>query len=311
MAMAETHLQAARADDAPQGLIDGFERRRLPGDGVTIDALVGGSGPPLLLLHGYPQTRLAWRAVACELARHFTLVIPDLRGCGRSDKPPDDAGHQTYSKRRMARDQMATMAALGFQRFFVAGHDRGGRVAYRLALDHPDAVERLAVIDIVPTADVFEGTAASAMALFHWSFLAQPHPLPEQLLEGRTNEFLAHLFSRWTAPGFAFEPVSMHDYLECFRDPATVHATCSDYRAAWAVDRHHDLQDRNANRTIGQPLQVLWGDHGTADATGPMRIWNAWAAHASGQAIRAGHFVPEEAPTETAAALRDFFSATR
>jgi haloacetate dehalogenase len=311
MAMAETNLPPAQAHNAPQGLIEGFERRRLPGDGITIDALVGGSGPPLLLLHGYPQTRMAWRAVAPELARHFTLVIPDLRGCGRSDKPVDDAGHQTYSKRRMARDQVATMAALGFARFFVAGHDRGGRVAYRLALDHPEAVERLAVIDIVPTVDVFEGTAASAMALFHWSFLAQPHPLPEQLLAGRTDAFLAHLFSRWTAPGFVFEPASMHDYLQCFQDPATVHATCSDYRAAWAVDRHHDQQDRDARRTLGQPLQVLWGSHGTANAAGPMPIWNAWAAHATGQAIRAGHFVPEEAPAETAAALRHFFSATQ
>ncbi len=165
--------------------------------------------------------------------------------------------------------------------------------------------------DIVPTVDVFEGMAVSAMGLFHWSFLAQPHPLPERLLEGRTDPFLEHLFSRWTSPGFVFEAVSMQDYLQCFRDPATLHATCADYRAAWAVDRHHDQQDRDAKRTLGQPLQVLWGDHGTADAAGPMRLWNTWAAHATGKAIRAGHFVPEEAPAEIAAALRDFFSTAQ
>lgn len=249
---------------------------------------------------------MIWRTIALELVSDFTLVIPDLRGYGRSDKPSDDAAHQTYSKRVMALDQIATMSALGFDRFCVAGHDRGGRVAYRLALDRPEAVERLAVIDIVPTADVFAAGLAAGMNLFHWSFLAQPFPLPEQLLEGRTDIFLKHLFARWTKPGFEFNPEAMLDYLACARDPASIHAGCADYRAAWAVDRLHDLEDRD-RRKITQPLRVLWGEHGATGDNTALRVWSEWAETCSGRGMPAGHFVPEEAADETASDLREFF----
>lgn len=290
-----------------EGLIEGFSRRVLPGDGIHIDALVGGSGPPVLLLHGYPQTRMAWHAVAPVLARRFTVVVPDLRGYGRSDKPAGDAAHLLYSKRQMARDQLATMAALGFERFMVAGHDRGGRVAYRLALDAPHAVSRLAVIDILPTADVFEGGPDSAMKLFHWFLLAQPHPLPETLINGRSDEFLAWLFERWAGPGWRPHPAAWADALESFRDPATVHATCEDYRAGWAVDRQLDLADRGQRR-IEAPVLALWGRDGAVGQGRPLDVWRPWCRHVVGQALPGGHFVPEESPAEAAAALAEFFA---
>jgi pimeloyl-ACP methyl ester carboxylesterase len=209
-------------DNVLPGEIEGFARRKLPGDGLTIDGLVGGSGPPLLLLHGYPQTRMAWRAVALRLASHFTVVVPDLRGYGRSDKPTDDEAHQTYSKRAMARDQIAAMSALGFPCFFVAGHDRGARVAYRLALDEPEAVKRLCVIDIIPTADVIDAGAAAAINFFHWTFLAQPFPLPERILEGRTDAFLKYLFAKWTAPEFRFAPGCRITFIASWIQPASM-----------------------------------------------------------------------------------------
>lgn len=303
------NLSDYAVDDRPElGAISGFERRKLPGDGVAIDALVGGSGPALLLLHGYPQTRMAWAAVAARLSSRFTLVIPDLRGYGRSDKPRDDTEHRTYSKRVMARDQIASMSALGFKRFCVAGHDRGGRVAYRLALDFPDAVERVAVLDIVPTAEVFAATAASAMSLFHWSFLAQPYPLPERVLAHTCEFFLRHLFRRWTAPEFQFHPTAMRDYLASGTVPAAIHAACADYRAGWAVDRLNDLTDKGRRR-VAQPLLVLWGEHGaaTSPSPSPLEVWKDWADQCSGRAVPSGHFLPEEAPEDVAEEFSTFF----
>lgn len=289
------------------GMIEGFDARRLPGDGIEIDALVGGSGPPLLLLHGYPQTRMIWAAVAPRLAQSFTLVIPDLRGYGRSDKPQGDKDHFLYSKRQMARDQIATMKALGHERFHVAGHDRGGRVAYRLALDHPQAVDRLAVIDIVPTAEMWQAGAVGMMGLFQWTFLAQDVPLPEMLLQDRAVDFMQWLFTRWTTPGFEFHPDAMRDYLESGSSPEAIHASCEDYRAGWHVDRLHDEEDRG-RKSIAAPTLLLWGEHGAAAKAAPLEIWKQWASHVTGMALPAGHFVPEEAPAETAQALLDFFS---
>lgn len=293
----------------PEGLIGGFGRQRLPGDGVDIDVLVGGSGPPLLLLHGYPQTRVMWRAIAPRLAERFTVVVPDLRGYGRSDKPPGDADHLTYSKRAMAKDQLAVMQALGFSRFAVAGHDRGGRVAYRLALDHPEAVSALTVLDILPTADVWARVdAEGAMAMYHWFFLARPQPLPERMIGADPELFLRSALESWAAPGFVFDPANMADYVACFSDPASVHATCEDYRAGWGIDRANDEADRGA-RKIAAPMLVIWSEGFSVAKGDPLKIWSAWADSVDGCAVPGGHFVCEEQPRRVGQLLWDFFSA--
>ncbi len=295
------------ATPLPDGLIGGFERRRLPGDGVEIDALVGGSGPPLLLLHGYPQTRVMWKSVAPLLAEQFTVVVPDLRGYGRSGKPEGDASHFTYSKRAMALDQVASMRALGFDRFAVAGHDRGGRVGYRLALDHPDVVSALAVLDIVPTADVWAGAdAEAAMRMYHWYFLARPRPLPETLIGGHPEFYLRHTLESWAGNGFVFDAASLADYIACFSDPAAIHASCEDYRAGWAVDRAHDEADRG-NKLIKAPLLVIWSEEFGLARTQPLQRWGEWAERVEGHAVAGGHFVCEEQPAGVGQSLLRFF----
>lgn len=287
------------------GLIDGFERRRLPGDGATVDTLVGGSGPPVLLLHGYPQTRVCWAAVAAALADRFTVVAPDLRGYGRSDQPADADG-AAYSKRAMARDQVAAMAALGFDRFAVAGHDRGGRVGYRLALDRPEAVSRLAVLDIVPTADAWAGMdAAKAVKMFHWGFLAQPGGLPERLIAADPDFFVRWTLEGQAAAGFEFPPESLRDYLACARGATP--GFCGDYRAGWGIDRELDEGDRGRRR-IAAPVLVLWGERGAVAGGDPVGAWRAWADDVRGHAVPGGHFCPEEAAAEVAAALAGFFA---
>jgi haloacetate dehalogenase len=293
------------------GLIDGFARRRLPGDGVEVDALVGGSGPPLLLLHGYPQTRMMWRAVAPALARDHTVVVPDLRGYGRSDKPPGDALHATYSKRVMARDQLASMRALGFDRFAVAGHDRGARVAYRLALDHPQAVSAIAVLDILPTADVWaRADADGGMRMWHWFFLARPQPLPETLIGVDPEFFLRTLLRAWAGEGFAFDAANLADYVACFSDPLSIHASCEDYRAGWNVDRAHDEADRGV-RKIAAPLLTVWSEGFSVARGEPLATWSAWADSVEGHAVPGGHFLCEEQPEKLAALLGSFFWRVR
>ncbi|MBV9672050.1 MAG: alpha/beta hydrolase [Verrucomicrobia bacterium] len=288
------------------GLIEGFARRRLPGYGIEVDALVGGSGPPLLLLHGYPETRLCWSAVAPQLAENFTVVVPDLRGYGRSGKPVGDAGHTAYSKRIMARDQIATMAALGFERFRVAGHDRGARVTYRLALDHPSAVERIALIDIVPTDDMWAVMNGEiALKAFHWTFQIQSDDFPERLIGADPEFFLRWTLNKQAHPGFEFPQENLADYIECLQDPAAIHGFCEDYRAGWFVDRELDLNDRGKKR-IESPVLVLWGDRGFVSTLDPLSKWRAWAEKVQGHAITSGHFIPEEASEEVVAALQKF-----
>ena len=277
---------------------------------ATIHARVGGSGPPLLLLHGYPQSHLMWARVAPALAERFTVVVPDLRGYGRSSAPPSHNGER-YSKRVMAKDAVALMSALGHETFAVAGHDRGGRVAYRLALDHPEVVTKIAVLDIVPTWEMWAGMdAARAMTVYHWMFLAQPEPLSETLISAAPQAYLDHTLASWTGDGSlkSFAPEALAAYRAAFREPERVHATCEDYRAGATIDRALDEADRAAGRKIAAPLLALWGAKGIpARGESPLAVWRRWASDVSGKGIECGHFLPEEAPQATAEALAAFF----
>lgn len=288
-------------------MIAGFTQRRLTVDGIEIAYEIGGDGPPLLLLHGYPQHRGMWRGVAPHLAKRFTVVASDLRGYGQSDAPPADEHHERYSKRQMAADQVALMHGLAFPRFAVCGHDRGGRVAHRMCLDRPDAVAAAALIDIVPTRHLFATTdAAFAGAYYHWFFLSQPHDLPERLIGADPEYFVRTTLDRWSAPTFTFSEAVVQGYAAAF-DHHTIHASCEDYRAAATIDLQHDAAD--ADRRIECPLLVLWGElgamHRLYDVPG---TWHACADTITARSLPCGHFVPEEAPDETAALLTDFLA---
>lgn len=296
--------------DLPE-LFPGFSREHVTvADGVELFARVGGAGPPLLLLHGYPQTHACWSKVAPALAERFKLVAPDLRGYGASSIPPP-CEIEAYSKRVMARDMVSLMAALGHERFAVAGHDRGGRVAYRLALDHPERVARIAVLDIVPTYRMWSGMdAAMAAKAYHWLFFAQPSPLPETLIGADPDFFIEWTLASWTASKTlaCFSRGALAHYRAFFRDPQRIAATLADYRAGASLDREHDAADLEAGRRIAAPLLALWGDAGfPAKGASPLDVWRDWAVTAEGRALPCGHFLPEEAPEETAAALLDFF----
>ncbi len=272
--------------------------------------MTGGDGPPLLLLHGYPQTHVIWHKVAPLLADRFTVVAPDLRGYGDSAKPPSGENSVAYSKRAMARDQVGVMAALGHDRFFLAGHDRGGRVAYRLTLDHPDRVIRLATLDIVPTLTQFERMGKNgSRGSFHWYFLAQPAPFPDTLIGTDPDYFLRHMLESWSGDATAFTDEAMAAYLAAFRDPETIRATCDDYRAGFGVDCEYDQADRTANNRIACPLLALWGAKGRPHKSEQViETWNEWADDVRGKGLDCGHFLPEEAPQATADELRAFFS---
>jgi haloacetate dehalogenase len=273
-----------------------------------------GSGPPLLLLHGFPQTHLMWRHVAPLLAQRFTVVCADLRGYGRSGCPASSPDHGPYSKRAMANDMVIVMERLGFPRFSVAGHDRGGRVAYRMAFDHPARVERLAVLDVLPTETVWErADARFALAFWPWSLLAQPEPLPERLLAAAPEAIVDNALGGWGTPSAVFPPEVRAAYVQALRAPDHAHAICEEYRAAASVDREHDQADRTAGRRIACPLLVLWSAPGAlgtwyVEASGPLSLWRNWADDVRGRGLDAGHFFPEEAPEETADALKAFFS---
>jgi haloacetate dehalogenase len=275
----------------------------------------GGSGPPLLLLHGFPQTHLMWRDVAPLLARHFTVIAADLPGYGRSSCPVAQPDHAPHSKRAMARTLVAAMEALGFRRFAVAGHDRGGRVAYRLALDHPYRVERLAVLDILTIADAWEhADKRLASGFWPWSLLAQPEPLPERLILGAPDAVIDDALSGWGSPAEAFDPQVRAAYVEALRDPAHVHAICEEYRAAATLDHAHDAADRAAGHRIACPVLVLWSGRGPLNswydaAGGPLALWQAWADDVRGGPLDGGHFFPEEIAERTAGELARFFAA--
>jgi haloacetate dehalogenase len=288
-------------------MLDSFEQMRIETGDVGINLRTGGSGPPVLLLHGYPQTHVMWHLVAPRLAERFTVVVPDLRGYGDSSKPVGGADHAAYSKRVMVGDQVEVMAALGHDRFAVVGHDRGGRVGHRMALDHPDKVSSLTVLDIVPTRTVFSSVNQEiATGTYHWFFLIQPDPLPERLIGADPGFFLRWHLKAWSGGRDDFFAAdALAEYQRCFSDPACIHATCEDYRAAASIDLVHDVED--ASNRVECPLQVLWGARGKNDALFDMLAsWRTKASTVSGRGLDCGHFLPEELPEETAHALLEF-----
>jgi haloacetate dehalogenase len=289
-------------------LLPGFASQVVEVDGSAVALSAGGAGPPLLLLHGYPQTRACWHKVAPALAERFTVVAADLRGYGDSAKPPGDPAHERYSKRAMARDLVGAMRALGHERFAVAGHDRGGRVAHRMALDHPDVVTRAAVLDIVPTRTLFARTdQAFATAYYHWFFLIQPDGLPETMIGRDPEWFLRETLRRWSGTAEPLAEEAIAEYVRAFRDPAAIHASCEDYRAAASIDLEHDAADGGAR--VGCPLLVLWGEQGRMHRLyDVLATWRELADDVRGRPVPGGHFVPEEAPGETIAELLAFFA---
>jgi haloacetate dehalogenase len=285
-----------------------YQRTRVVG-GVRINTLVGGEGSPVLLLHGYPQTHLIWHHVAPRLAERHTVVLTDLRGYGDSGKPAGGARHEAYAKRTMARDQVLVMRELGFSQFAVAGHDRGGRVGHRMALDYPQEVTRLAVLDIVPTRHAFR-TADMEFGLgyWHWFFLAQPEPLPEHLIGADPESWVRSRINLLRRGGQPFDPAAVAEYVRCFRDPAAIHASCEDYRAAAATDLADDDASAARGDRVTVPLLALWGEYGFVGRhyDDVLAIWRQYATAVAGKALPCGHYLPEEAPEETTAALLDF-----
>jgi haloacetate dehalogenase len=283
-------------------VFEGFELSFVDTGEATIRVRHGGSGPPLLLLHGLPQTHAMWNLVAPGLAEDFTVVAADLRGYGESSKPPTTPDHEPYSKRAMARDQVEVMRQLGFERFGVAGHDRGGRCAYRLALDHPERVERLAVLDIVPTGDMWHRVDMEfGLVDWHWFFLAQPAPFPEEVIGSNPEAYYFH------GDRSRFDPEALEDYLSCVHNPETVHGMCEDYRAGATIDFELDEADRG-KRNIECPVLALWsGREELGRWFDVLDVWRQWADDVRGRALDCGHFLAEEAPGETYEELRTFF----
>jgi haloacetate dehalogenase len=301
-----THL--TRASPVPDAacVFEGFESIFVPTSEGEIHLRQAGKGSPLLLIHGYPQTHVMWHKVAPQLAERFTVVAPDARGYGQSAKPPGGQKGAQYAKRIVARELVEVMAALGFESFGVAGHDRGGRIAYRMALDHPERVTRLAVLDMVPTLDTWEQMSRGAgVFAYHWYFLAQPAPFPERLIGADPEYFLRHTLESWCGTPAAFEEPAMRAYIEAFSGEA-IRASCDDYRAGAHIDWQIDAEDRDAGRRIRCPVLALWGDREGA-RPGLAETWKRWADDVRGRGLPCGHFLPEEAPGAVASELLEFF----
>lgn len=294
-----------------------FDTRHFDTSGARIHAHVSrglpGDRPALLLLHGFPQSHVIWHRVAQQLEKDFYLVMPDLRGYGDSSKAPGLPDHSNYSKRAMAQDMVDVMDALGVATFFLCGHDRGGRVAHRLAVDHPARVQRLCVIDIAPTLDMYAATDFEfARAYYHWFHLIQPHPLPETMINGNPLAYLHAKLGGWGSAGMGYiEPAALAEYERCFCQPDTVHALCEDYRASAGIDLEHDRTSRAQGQKIACDTLVLWGERGVVQRLfQPIALWQAQCAgRVTGHTVAAGHFIPEELPQQTAAQLAAFFAS--
>jgi haloacetate dehalogenase len=295
-------------------MLDGFKRTDIKTSGARIVTVTGGSGPPLLLMHGNPFTHLSWLKVAPTLAREFTVVCTDLRGYGDSEKPPGGDDHSGYSFRAMAQDQVEVMATLGYDKFYAAGHDRGARVLHRMCLDSPDKVTRAAILDIIPQHHLLNNmTKEWGRFSWHWLFNIQPEPMPEKMMGADPDWFIEKKLAK-TKQGLSFfDKGALAEYKRCFRDPATIHAICEDYRACFGVDLDMDTKDFEAGRKIGMPVLLLWGATGGVGRNSkpaPAEIWKRYASNIVGaHALPCGHYLSEEAPKETTAALREFFAA--
>jgi haloacetate dehalogenase len=300
---------APRAAAAGPDLFPGFATRDLDTPGARVHARVGGAGPPVLLLHGYPQTHAIWHRMAAPLAARFTVVAADLRGYGDSGKPETTPDHAPYAKRAMAQDLVDAMGALGFERFHLVGHDRGGRVGHRLAVDHAARVRSLTVLDIAPTLAMYEQTdLAFASAYYHWFFLIQPAPLPERLIGGDPELFLREKLRGSSQGRWIFDDAALAEYLRCWKDPRTIHGSCEDYRASASLDLVHDRADREAGRRVCAPILALWGERGTVHRCfRPLEEWRrVAAAEVAGGPLPAGHYLPEEVPDLVLAELVPF-----
>ena len=287
-----------------------FERRHVVADATTVFVRVGGSGPPVLLLHGFPETHRAWAAVAPRLSTSFTVIAADLPGYGKTIGPTSDEHHERFSKRAIARTLVRTMTALGFERFAVVGHDRGARVAYRMALDHQDRITALSVLDVIPTLDVAERmTYAIARKMANWFWLAQPAPVPERTIGADPDSYVKYILDAWGG-AHVIDPASVAQYVRSFEDPDRVHAVCEEYRAD-GIDLEHDRHDRRDGRRIACPVLALWADDGfVTDFGDPIAIWQAWANDVRGKTVHGGHFMMEESPTQIGELLRAFLLET-
>ena len=290
-----------------KSFINGFTNIQVKTTGAEINLAHGGSGSPLLLLHGYPQTHVIWHKVAPLLAHHFHVICPDLRGYGDSSKPPGTPNHYPYSKRAMGQDMVEVMEHLGYSRFMVAGHDRGARVTHRMALDYADTIMKACVMDITPTRHMFRSTDQHfATGYYHWFFLIQPNGLPERMIGAEPSYYLTEKLKQWSAPDAVFSGEAVAEYIRCFSKPESIHASCEDYRAAASIDLQHDEED--VNKKVQCPLLVLWGSkgfvHRTYDVLG---VWSEYAEIIEGRALDCGHYLPEELPETVYNELLQFF----
>lgn len=286
-----------------------FTEEKIDVNGIEINAVHGGRGKPLLLLHGYPQTHVMWHSTATKLAEQFYVICPDLRGYGDSSKPRGSADHSNYSKREMAKDMTGVMEHLGFNEFIAAGHDRGGRVLHRLCLDHPEKVEKACVMDIAPTYHMFKTADQNfATGYYHWFFLIQKDGLPEKMIGEDPAYYLNEKLKRWSGVNKNFHPYAVKEYLRCFSTPEGIHSSCEDYRAAASIDLTHDEEDMH--KKIKCPLLVLWGNQGFIHRTyDVIDTWKERAENVSGKSLDCGHFVPEECPEDTCNELINFFNS--